>query len=225
MTHKPRRRLFSHRSSRIIGALVVLVWSVGLALALAVGKSHFAYSAGLHHLHHGRLMASMAFGLLAVSMAAVTTGATVVYVLAVWRAATGPERSVYISISILIAITLWFGTVGYKPGFIPFTRGLHDWAQQHVLVTDIRRWAASLNQSPREIVDSSTWPPTVAALQPSWGVYEAPDTVRLAWGSGFGHWGIVVGPVGTQNLVFPGGEYTVTLDPGSYVWHEKQGGR
>lgn len=47
--------------------------------------------------------------------------------------------------------------------------------------------------------------------------------VRLAWGSGFGHWGIVIG---MDDMEIPPsdfsryGEYRLPVEAGVYVWRE-----
>ena len=60
----------------------------------------------------------------------------------------------------------------------------------------------------------------------SQGVYALEDDgvlrIRIYWGSGFGHWGIVVGPESMPTPSTSSREYVLPMSPGAYAWHEIQ---
>jgi len=131
------------------------------------------------------------------------------------------------SLSFLIPIEL------YSPGYKPFTYGFRERMRGKTDIEDIRDWLKTLSKE--DCIGNTGRLPysklskSLKVLNPKYVFFSTDENgnpkVRLAWGSGFGHWGV---EIGMEDMEIPSsdfsdyGEYRLPLEPGAYVWHELQ---
>ena len=132
-----------------------------------------------------------------------------------------------ISILTPIKIDLW------QPGYKPFTHGFRARIRSEADIEDIRDWLRTLSKEDYTgenfIAPQSKFPESFKVLKPRYVNLDMDKNgnpkVRLAWGGGFGHWGV---EIGMEDMEIPpsdfsqDGEYRLPLQPGAYVWHELQ---
>jgi len=108
------------------------------------------------------------------------------------------------------------------PGYIPFMMGFRERMQSQANIAGIRKWIGKGFSSKEGEIVPSTWPASVKKLSPKFVTIKLEGkAVKLWWGGGFGHWGLVVGP---EDMVFPVSkdEFIVPIASGAYVWSENQ---
>ena len=101
-------------------------------------------------------------------------------------------------------------------------------------IEGIREWLKTVDKTGESIryKDKFKWPKPIEILSPNHFqiiYYAELDLyfVRLTWGSGFGHWGLIVGQ---EDMEIPLEEYDSdglceireTIKAGVYIWHEIQ---
>jgi hypothetical protein len=107
------------------------------------------------------------------------------------------------------------------PAAASYTRGFADYIRRNADVEAIRAWAASL---PTDADPApSTWPPAVRELSPVYVVWSGRERQELclAWGGGFGHWGLTVDPKEDRPPHRPGLFIAIDVAPGAYVWNSE----
>jgi hypothetical protein len=111
----------------------------------------------------------------------------------------------------------------HQPGYIAFTRGFRERIRAEADLRSIKAWQSTLAGFPGGQIDSSSWPVCIEKLRPSAVlVSSGGDGIRIVFGSGFGHWGLVVG---SEKMTLPATsdrEYVLPIEPGTYAWHEIQ---
>lgn len=128
------------------------------------------------------------------------------------------------------------GTTGFvvmlfasaTPGYIRATAQFHREMKKTANIEAIRAWAISYEPSADDaptlwgggvFVAEAKWPRCIAELQCQMVQFTGRDhVVHIIFGGGFGHWGLSVGPKGTE----PYGDYVKPLQDGAWVWHEIQ---
>jgi hypothetical protein len=128
------------------------------------------------------------------------------------------------------------GTTGFlvmlfasaTPGYIRATAQFHREMKKTADIEAIRAWAISYQPSADDaptlwgsgvFVAETKWPRCIAELQCQMVQFTTDDrVVHIIFGGGFGHWGLSVGPKGTE----PYGDYVKGLKDGAWVWHEIQ---
>ena len=146
------------------------------------------------------------------------------------------------------------------PPYEMYTRGFRRHVQLKTDVGAIQTWLSTLD--PKDCQDqpldmkvapglsypnppkSIPSPECVSRLRPRYSKLTRDDKgrpmIRLTWGGGFGHWGLVVGdkdmeipetqertgqeygPPDRPQVVYAPGEYRLPLAPGAYIWYELQ---
>lgn len=112
-----------------------------------------------------------------------------------------------------------------RPGYLSFTEGFTDRMKTEADIDGMRRWLYTWSGAVGDEVPRATWPEAVSRLTPKYVDVIKTDhrrCLRLGWGSGFGHWGIVVGSEDMPTPKSSKREFTMPLEPGAYVWHEIQ---
>ena len=114
------------------------------------------------------------------------------------------------------------------PGYIRKTEQFQATMRKQADIPAIRAWAAAYEPASDAtptlsgngvFVYRNELPDCITTLGTGIVQYTTGDkTVHLIFGGGFGHWGLSVGPKGTQ----PYGGYTLPLEDGAWVWHEIQ---
>ena len=127
--------------------------------------------------------------------------------------------SVFLSLSLLTAVAWNF----HEPSYIAFTRGFRERIRAEADLRSIRAWQSTLTGSPGGQIDPSLWPNSVERLRPS-AVLISPngDSIKIVFGSGFGHWGLTVGSEAMSFRATSDREYVLPIEPGAYAWHEIQ---
>lgn len=140
---------------------------------------------------------------------------------------------------LLLAGLLYLIIIFYfsEPGYISDTNTFLQEMKDKADIPAIRAW---LNSMPAKdssyycFAEGTEWqdcvPECIKILSPIYVDIEAENMdskiVRITWGGGFGHWGLVVGPEDMEtpesDLKPPHGEYRVPLEAGAYVFHEIQ---
>lgn len=141
---------------------------------------------------------------------------------------------IVIGVLLLICLLLVLGFILFsasEPGYIAFTNEFAQQMEENADIAAIRAWVNGLPNRDDDVyfLDKSEWPECVKGLLPMHVGVSAYDNdgnmVRLTWGGGFGHWGLVVGPEimeTPKSDVSQYGEYRVPLEPGAYLFHEVQ---
>jgi len=126
-------------------------------------------------------------------------------------------------------VGLGFGAFGLRvPGYVAMTQGFRIHTKVWADVEAIRDWAGSYEPGPGDSptlhgggldIARSNWPGCVRLLGPNYvGLRYEDRSVDLVYGSGFGHWGLYVGPKGAKAC----GGYTAAVEDGAWVWHEPE---
>jgi hypothetical protein len=84
-------------------------------------------------------------------------------------------------------------------------------------VPAIRQWLGSQIAPPgRTEITRDLWPKCIQDLNPKAVMLNADGSVWMVWGSGFHHYGVIIGsPFFTYSNA---DEYVIELEPGAYVW-------
>ena len=93
----------------------------------------------------------------------------------------------------------------------------------------LQKWATTVlaeQKSDAAVLPSESVPASIRELASQgspfqWASPER-DCVRLVWGGGFGHWGILVGPVTFRAPKDDAYSYYIAWKPGIYFWHETE---
>jgi hypothetical protein len=117
----------------------------------------------------------------------------------------------------------------HQPQYIPFAEGFHDRMKVEANIGKLRAWMGDLGGLDQSEVPRSEWPAAVVQISPRHVLMTSQEqgtpSLRLVWGGGFGHWGVVVGPEDMPNPQPSEHLFVLPLEPGSYVWHEIQQSR
>jgi hypothetical protein len=115
------------------------------------------------------------------------------------------------------------------PDAIPYTYGFRDRIRSKADIPAIRAWLKNLSEDeyskPGDHLAREKWPKALKELKPP-RVYVCPDDrrnpyVRITWGGGFSHWGIIIG---SKELAIAESELDFSFDswlpvePGVYVY-------
>jgi len=115
-----------------------------------------------------------------------------------------------------------------------FKKGFKERMEKQADIKGIRKWLETVNKTGESIRYKTkiTWPKPIKNLYPNdlqIIYYEELDLyfVKLYWGSGFGHWGLIVGQ---EDMELPLEEYDSDglceireiLEAGVYIWKEIQ---
>jgi hypothetical protein len=121
----------------------------------------------------------------------------------------------------------------YSPSHERFTSGFADRIKSKADIEAIRNWLKTLSKErcTGQATDLSFggYPKSVKVLKPRYvrlGLDGSRNpNVRLTWGGGLSHWGVVIG---TWNMQIPPSDfsqfrdYRLPVEPGVYVWYELQ---
>jgi hypothetical protein len=124
---------------------------------------------------------------------------------------------------LVFAIVGWFILSNYYPR--TFTRGFRDRVADEIDLAALRDWHTERIRSPAppdSMLAETSLPNDVRRLQPVFTNRYPDDSVEISWGSGFGHWGILIVP---DDAPPPSGaDYAALMhiSPGIYAWHEQQ---
>ncbi len=137
------------------------------------------------------------------------------------------KRFAAILLSIGIGVVaLWVITLPVRTGdyfyYKSVARRTYLEMRRHAEVQEIQAWLSSLPEDRRASVEKVNWPPCIRNLSPGYVHFDDEGNVRISWGSGFGHWGLCVGPEAMQTPETDAREYRIPLKKGAYVWHEIQ---
>ncbi|KPK74525.1 MAG: hypothetical protein AMJ79_13855 [Phycisphaerae bacterium SM23_30] len=143
-------------------------------------------------------------------------------------------RSIFTIITILVII---ISPKFHVPSISPFMKGFKIGMGKNADIEEIREWLKTVDK-PNDFLSFQLYPNLPEAIKKLKPRYV--DTlkleekegfkVRLTWGGGFGHWGMVVGP---EDMEIPpteisaydkSGEYRERLTDGAYIWYEVQPG-
>lgn len=97
-----------------------------------------------------------------------------------------------------------------------FLEGLRDWASESVSPAEVFEEYARLNFKDG-LIDEAEWPESISALSPTYVLAVSDEEVRLTWGGGFGHWGVVVRGT-AENRESDRHESVLRVAPTMYVW-------
>lgn len=129
-----------------------------------------------------------------------------------------------VALILLGVSTAWH--IPRQPGYISFTEGLRAWAASAADIGAIASWVQHVGGAYDGVIPEREWPPAVSDLA-SHDVSlrrcaGGPSVLRIAWGSGFGHFGLDVAPAGLDTAGLADGEYVQWVESRAYVWHEVQ---
>lgn len=122
----------------------------------------------------------------------------------------------------LVIITYLYLT--REPGNIHKLEKISKEMQAEADFEEIRHWLQSKYSESfehREIYRKD-WPESISKLDPVYVSIYGDGYVKLIWGGGLGHWGLIVGD---ETLVLPlreRNEFRLEIKPGVYAWHEIQ---
>ena len=156
-----------------------------------------------------------------------------------WKSHTWEKRFIIVfEIGIPIVVIVIFFTSflipSYlrMPGYKPFMYGFRDRMRSQADIEDIRNWLKTLRKEDYagdiNRLPYNNFPESLKVF--GRGINLSADKngnpkVSLAWGSGFGQWGIVIG---MEDMEIPPsyssqyGEFRLAVESGVYVWHEIQ---
>ena len=125
-------------------------------------------------------------------------------------------------------LLLWLSVTFSQPGRVWVTKGVLERANNNTAnIAAIRAWMHEVDITSLHDygeIPPEAWPPCIKAFSPV-GVHLAEDgqAIVLNWGSGFGHWGLLIGPP-TMELppAFAEGCYVLPVKKGVFAWHDLQ---
>ncbi len=140
---------------------------------------------------------------------------------------TGVLAAILIGTPVAVVLSVFLG----PPGYVRRTEGFREKMRQKADIAAIRAWAETYEppagaqetlSGAAVFVPKSDIPACIADLKPQQVRYSPEgQAVTLIYGGGFGHWGLVVAPEGTEPVAF--GDYCVVfVEDGAWVWHEIQ---
>jgi hypothetical protein len=129
----------------------------------------------------------------------------------------------------ICSATLYF--VFSEPGYKSFTNGFSATVAGNTKISDVRAWAQILlenNASAQSVIHikSSNVLSVVKDIDPkitphvSVIPYAATKVVRIEYGGGFGHWGLLITAKGAQ-LAVASNLYVINIQPDIFVYHDR----
>jgi hypothetical protein len=128
-------------------------------------------------------------------------------------------------LSTAICILLVFGTIGCRPVYETRIPKFAEDVKKVVDSSELQEWAVKVlaeqksdaREIPRENVPASIRDLSSQGSPFQWAAREQ-NCVRLVWGGGFGHWGILVGTPSFRPA--QDGNYFIEWKSGIYFWHQ-----
>ena len=86
---------------------------------------------------------------------------------------------------------------------------------------EIYQWVITIERPVDSRISEMDYPPALKQLKPKYVDVVAPQWIRISWGGGFGHWGLLMGPSDyPPDASFR--EYRVRISKGIFSWSEIQ---
>ena len=104
-----------------------------------------------------------------------------------------------------------------------FLAGFATSVSNRVDVPAIRTWRRNVDAASGTLIPAQDWPPAIVSVAPAFVDIHENEQVILTWGSGFAHWGILVGPEDAALPHYLEGDSVIQVEPGVYAWYERQG--
>lgn len=129
------------------------------------------------------------------------------------------------TLSVFVFGFLAFGITSCRPIYETRLPKFAEDVKKTIDASDLQKWATTVlgeQSSDTSELSKESVPASIRELSSQgspfqWATLEQ-DCVRLGWGGGFGHWGILVGSVSFRA---PDDDaYYIEWKPGVYFWHE-----
>ena len=138
-----------------------------------------------------------------------------------WRRSPRSRALVRLGLGVFMIIATGITIHSYPPAYLPFSEGFRERMLAEADIEAIRAWNANLSER-SGFMDEGLWPACVKELSPRYVLFtDNGEAVKLIFGGGFDHWGIVVGPETMPVPETDRSEHTWKLAPGAYVFSDK----
>lgn len=211
----------SRYSQAVVGSLLLSITCVAGVYGCIQWSMFTAYRAGTLHLSYSStsITNEIAPFVIAMCIAVVPLVVFLWHVLGSIYSANGHTNwnaSALLLIGSVTAAVVIF--VIREPTYRPFLKGLAAWASANVDAAKIRE----LRESEVMVgsIDPRTLPEPLSEWEPSDVRILPDDWVVIVWGGGFAHWGLFVGPDGSETPRFLERD-EIAVAPGLVVWHER----